>query len=98
KWNGREWVDRKIADAGPYITVIKPGAKLLEAHYSGGVVLDHANPDNVYLSRKIGEHFEIDHVVIGEGEVKVKPLTRDSSFDNLRPYVIYGNNKRRPLL
>lgn len=98
KWNGREWIHSKIADAGPYITVIKPGAKLLEAHYSGGIVLDHANPDNVYLSRNIGDHFELDHVLVTPNGTKVKPITRNSSFDNLRPYVVYGNKANKPLL
>lgn len=98
RWNGREWVDTKIADAGPYITVIKPGRKLLEAHYSGGIVLDHANPENVYLSRKIGDHFEIDHVVVKQNGTEAEPLTRGSAFDNLRPYVVHGKNSGRPLV
>lgn len=98
KWDGKKWLDRKIADAGPYITVIKPGRKLLEAHYAGGIVLDHNNPDNIYLSRKIGDKFEVEHRKIMKRGEKVTPITRGSSFDNLRPYVVYGNKKGKPIL
>ena len=99
RWDGREWNTIKVTDAGNYITIIKPGKKLLEAHYSGGIVLDHSNPDIVFLSRKIGNQFELEKRIIGaNGEQQVFPLTQASRKDNLRPYVIYGKNKGSSLL
>ena len=99
KWNGKQWEDTKVTDAGNYITIIKPGKKLLEAHYSGGIVLDHNNPSVVFLSRKIGDRFEIEKRTIGKnGKQKIVPITRSSQKDNLRPYVIYGKNVGKPIL
>lgn len=99
RWNGREWNNIKVTDAGNYITIIKPGKKLMEAHYSGGIVLDHSNPDIVFLSRKIGDRFELEKRIIGNnGKQQVFPLTQASRKDNLRPYVIYGKKEGPPIL
>lgn len=99
RWNGKEWKDTKVADAGNYITIVKPGKKLLEAHYSGGIVLDHNNPEVVFLSRKIEDRFELEKRIIGKkGKQQTYPLTRSSQKDNLRPYVIHGKQKGSPIL
>lgn len=90
EWDGAKWCDEKVVDAGPYITIIKPGKKLLEAHYSGGIVLDHSNTDNVYLSRKINDHFEIEYKNVKVG-TQLHAITRNSVVDNLRPYVVDRN-------
>lgn len=98
KWNGKKWEDRKIAEAGPYITIIKPGKKLLEAHYSGGIVLDHNNTDNIYLSRKINGVYEIEKRVLKRKKQKITPITTGSAADNLRPYIIDKNPTGSPIL
>ncbi len=70
-----------------------------EAHYSGGIVLDHTNPNVVFLSRKIGDRFELEKRTISKkGKQKVAPLTRASQKDNLRPYVIHGKKRKSPIL
>lgn len=99
KWDGKKWNDTKVADAGNYITIIKPGKKLLEAHYSGGIVLDHSNPNVVFLSRKIGDRFEIEkRLICKKGKQKIFPITQSSEKDNLRPYVVHGKNAGDPIL
>lgn len=99
RWNGEAWNDTKVADAGNYITIVKPGKKLREAHYSGGIVLDHNNPEVVFLSRKMGDRFELEKRIIGKkGKQQAYPLTRSSEKDNLRPYVINGKEKGSPIL
>jgi hypothetical protein len=98
KWNGKKWEDRKIADAGPYITIIKPGKKLLEAHYSGGIVLDHQNTDNIYLARKINGVYEIEKRVLKGKKEQVIPITSQSTADNLRPYVVDKKTTGAPIL
>lgn len=97
KWDGNKWLDQKVTDAGPYITIIKPGKKLMEAHYSGGIVLDHNDPDNIYLSRKINDHFEIEHRNMKKG-MKITALTHHSKADNIRPYIVDRNTTGKPIL
>lgn len=99
RWDGTRWNDQFVTNAGNYITLIKPGKKIREAHYSGGIVLDHANPDVVFLSQKKGNRFELERRKIGkEGIQEVTPLTIDSSRDNLRPYVVEGKKNGAPVL
>ena len=99
RWNGKKWIDTKVVDSGNYITIIKPGKKLVEAHYSGGIVLDHNNPEVVFLSRKIGDRFELEKRIIGKkGNQQTIPLTKSSQRDNLRPYVVYGKSTGLPIL
>lgn len=99
RWNGRKWVKTKVADAGRYITIIKPGKKLSEPHYSGGIVLDPTNPDRVFLSRRIDGKFEIEKRVIRKnGKQRIVPVTLNSTIDNIRPFVVSGKNKSPSIL
>ncbi|WP_119081050.1 BNR-4 repeat-containing protein [Chitinophaga alhagiae] len=98
RWNGKKWEDRKIADAGPYITIIKPGKKLLEAHYSGGIVLDHENINNIYLARKINGVYEIEKRVLNGKKEEIVPITSHSTADNVRPYVVAKKTTGSPIL
>lgn len=93
RWDGKKWLDEELVKAGPYITRLRPGAKLLEGHYSGGVVLDHNNTDNVYLSREINGKFEIQEWKRNGKEWTIKEITKQSQQDNVRPYVVYGSHK-----
>lgn len=98
-WDGKKWKDEKIVNSGPYITIIKSGKKLLEAHYSGGIVLNHNNPSEIYLSRKIKEKFEIEKIKIRKsGKRKTYSITRSSKVDNIRPYVLNGKSSGKPIL
>ncbi|MDR2915911.1 MAG: BNR repeat-containing protein [Tannerella sp.] len=99
KWNGEKWNEFKIADAGKYITIIKPGKKLSEHYYSGGIVLDPNNPDVVFLSREINGRFEIEKRTIKEdGNQVIKTITNNSTSDNVRPYVVSGKNHGLPIV
>ena len=94
KWDGRGWQTRKIDDAGSYITKIKPGKKLLEPHYSGGIVMDPHDPDIVYLSKQINGKFEIEKRILKENSTQIiESVTSNSQNDNIRPYVVVDNKK-----
>ncbi|MBZ4188613.1 BNR-4 repeat-containing protein [Niabella beijingensis] len=97
RWDGHQWNTKKIADAGPYMTIIKPGKKLLEAHYSGGIVLDHDNPGNIYLSRQINGKFEIE-ALKAEAAAQRISVTSRSVVDNIRPYAVSRGRGRTPVL
>ncbi|MDR0572521.1 MAG: BNR repeat-containing protein [Tannerella sp.] len=99
KWNGKKWNEHKIVDAGKYITTVKPGKKISEYYYSGGIVLDPNNPDVVFLSREINGIFEIEQRTIKEGDIQIiKTITGSSTSDNIRPYVAAGKNHGLPVM
>jgi hypothetical protein len=99
KWDGSKWIDKKIVNSGSYITIIKPGKKIREAHYSGGIVLDHNDPNNIYLSRTINNKFEIVKCEVSQGgNLKMHNITSNSHFDNIRPYIVDSNPSGTPVL
>jgi hypothetical protein len=92
RWTGHDWYDRALARAGPAIDH-DPG-------YSGGVTLDHSDPDIVYMSRFTDGHFEIERWQTNDrGHTwDTQALTTDSTRDNLRPFVPRGTSGDRVLL
>lgn len=99
KWDGRKWNQLKIADAGNYITIIRPGESVKEKYYSGGVVIDHNNPENVYLSKKVNGKFEIEKCEIKKNKIhSVQSITTNSLVDNIRPFVIKNDGTHSPIL
>jgi hypothetical protein len=86
------WTCRKVCDAGPSVSPVgqPPGA--------GGCYLDYANPDNLAVSvPRTGDTFdsdgmfEIDEMVrTSAGTWHAKPLTRDSTRDQVRPLCVHG--------
>ena len=99
RWNGKEWEEYDIVDAGKYITKIKPGEKLREPHYSGGIVFDHKNPENLFLSRKIDGVFEIEKKTrVKKGLWITESITTNSKIDNLRPFVVNSKGENSSIL
>ncbi|MGV3504621.1 MAG: BNR-4 repeat-containing protein [Adhaeribacter sp.] len=88
RWDGKKWVDRFLLQAGGYITHPETSGKVLEEHYSGGVVLDHQRPDQVYLSRQVQGTFEIEHWQLKGNKWQTRALTQGSSASHIRPYVV----------
>lgn len=98
RWDGEKWTDRELIHAGGYITKPEKSGKVLEEHYSGGIMLDHHNPSNVVISRRVNGVFEIEYWQLKGGKWNVKSLTRESEFDNLRPYVVDRYPGKKPLV
>ncbi len=99
RWDGKKWKKTKIANGEKYFTIIKPGKKLLEPHYSGGIVLDQSDLNSVYLSRKINGKFEIEKRTIKEsGTQERQPITANSAKDNARPYVVVKEDNKTSFL
>ncbi|HRE52775.1 MAG TPA: BNR-4 repeat-containing protein [Flavitalea sp.] len=90
RWDGKKWKDEEICKAGSWITVVRPGEKITEHYYSGGISLDHHDPSNVYLSRQENGVFEVEHWKKKKTSWKRNPLTAQSGMSNLRPYVVAG--------
>lgn len=98
RWIGKRWADSELINSGRYITSPEKNGKVLEEHYSGGVVLDHNDPSNVYLSRQVNGIFEIEHWKLKGDNWKKDAITRGSETNNIRPYVVAHNTKTKPIV
>ncbi len=86
RWDGNNWIDRiLVKDAGPYI------GDASEANYSAGIVLDHADPNIVYLSYlNAGTWNLMQFKTINNGETWSTDLITNglgATQENIRPYV-----------
>lgn len=91
-WTGSEWRQTKVTTGGsafPRFNRSKENRDP-EPHYSGGIVLDHQNPTQFYLSKPINNRFEIQQWQTNDqGQTfKMDPITEHSLKDNIRPFVI----------
>ena len=98
RWNGTKWTDRELCRAGGWMPLTPDGAKIREPHYSGGITLDHADVNNVYLSRQINGVFELEHWRKGIDGWDHRPFTRQSKANNVRPVVVNGREGTTPLV
>jgi hypothetical protein len=82
RWDGQQWRKREITRAGPSID---PDGEVM---YSAGIVLDHENPEIVYLSKKKGNWFQIEAWRTGDGGAtwSVTPIST-SAKHHMRPVV-----------
>lgn len=100
RWDGKQWNNYKITNAGRWFQRNDyPKEKSeYECNYSGGVYLDHENPDIVYTSRPIEDVFEIERwETVDKGKNwKASPVTASSERDNVRPFVVRGPSRGKP--
>jgi hypothetical protein len=82
RFNGRRWVTHTITAAGGPITRVPR-----ERFYSAGISLNHRHPSIVYLSRRVGPHFEIERWRTRDGGRRWsrRAITSHSRVDNVRP-------------
>jgi BNR repeat-containing family member/PKD domain len=82
RWTGRRWTVSSITRAGDSIS-----DDPREAHYSGGITLDHENPQVVYLSREVGGVNEVETWRTPDGGASWtrRAVTSNSSVPNVRP-------------
>lgn len=91
-WDGKEWQHTKLCGAGSAFPRFEREKQKRdpEPHYSGGIVLNHNNPNIVYLSRPHNNRYEIEKWTIKtEGApLTLKAITSKSLKDNVRPFVV----------
>ncbi|GBE13217.1 hypothetical protein BMS3Abin13_01513 [bacterium BMS3Abin13] len=90
RWDGHRWVNHEIARGGGWFPQTPKGTTEREPNYSGGLVLDHDNPDIVYLSIPVNGVREIQKWTthdLGATWTKVA-VTASSQRDNVRPFAI----------
>lgn len=87
RWNGSAWIDNEIISAGTYLYSA-------EAHYSGGICLDHQDPNIIYFSKQeLGSWNIYRGVTNDNGETwKIARVTNqyNKSKKNMRPVSIWG--------
>jgi hypothetical protein len=94
KWNGRKWKTYDLVNSGGCF----PEDKAPEQNYSGGLVLDHENPDILYLSVKRESNFEIEKWTLINGRKwSTEVITEQSGKDNVRPFAVRNAYEDNPL-
>ena len=100
RWNGIKWENHKITDAGQWFqrTEYVKEKPEYECNYSGGVYLDHQNPNILYTSRPINDRFEIEKWTFTGGKQKwiTEAITYQSEKDNVRPFVVRNHRGSQP--
>ena len=100
RWNGIKWENHKINDAGQWFqrTEYVKEKPEYECNYSGGVYLDHENPNILYTSRPINDRFEIEKWTFTGGKQKwiTEAITYQSEKDNVRPFVVRNHRGSQP--
>ncbi|WP_340111330.1 BNR-4 repeat-containing protein [Maribellus mangrovi] len=83
------WIDHEICKAGRWFPQTPEGEVEREPHYMGNLSFDPAHPETVYLSRQINGRFEIEKYITADGGEtwEITPITSNSEFDQVRPYV-----------
>jgi hypothetical protein len=99
RWNGTQWESHQLTEAGSWFPHTPAGEEEREMNYSGGIVLDHENPNVVYLSRDINDTFEIEQWTTEDGGAHwtSAPITQNSSQDNVRPFAIRNAAANAPM-
>jgi hypothetical protein len=82
RWTGSQWDVHQITPAGGSIS-----ADGNEPQYSGGITLDHEDPSHVYLSRQVGNAWEVEAWTTSDGGTSwtSQAITEGSSEKNVRP-------------
>lgn len=90
RWDGDQWLNHRLTEAGGWFPQTQPGKEERESNYSGGLVLDHEDPNVVYLSREINGVFEIEQWKTQDGgeSWERKALTEGSQQDQIRPFAV----------
>ena len=85
RWNGSSWDVNEICAGGGTIY----GSAGAEDYYSGGISIDHSNPDVVYLSKQVIGQFEVYQYTTADGGASWTnaAITSSSGWKNIRPYV-----------
>ncbi len=83
------WEDHEICKAGRWFPQTPEAEIEREPHYMGNLTFDPVTPEIVYLSRQINNRFEIEKYVTSNGgeNWEVTPITSNSKYDQVRPYV-----------
>ncbi len=92
------WMDHEICAAGRWFPETPEGATEREPHYHGNLSIHPSRPNTIYLSRQIDGVFEIEkRSTDDQGKTwTITPITQNSKFDHVRPYVAQNTGPSDP--
>jgi hypothetical protein len=92
RWNGAVWASEEICTAGGPLYVA-------QTHYSGGLSLDHADINTVYVSREVSGQHEIQKYTYSGGAWSLaETITSSSPWPSFRPFCPRNSSADLPLL
>ena len=98
KWDGEKWITSDLVNSGKWFPETNAGEVEREPNYSGGIIIDHENTNEVYLSVKRDSVFEIAKWINTEGtNWNVEAITKFSGKDNVRPFAVKNAKRENPL-
>ena len=90
-WDGVEWDNHTLCDGGSWFPRYdkKKEEEEPEPFYSGGICLDHANTNVVYVARPNDDKFELERWETSDHGLhwSSRKVTSKSDVDNVRPFV-----------
>lgn len=89
RYTNTGWINKKICNSGKWFPQTPIGKKEREPHYFGGMSIHPDNCNILYLSRQINGIFEIERwETTDKGDSwSHEAITKNSSYDNVRPYI-----------
>ncbi|AUP80613.1 BNR-4 repeat-containing protein [Flavivirga eckloniae] len=89
RYDGEKWIDSRICDSGNWFPQTPENTVEPEPNYSGGMVINPLNSNIIYTSEKVNGIFEIVKYTLNDqgGIIDKKPITTNSKYDNVRPFV-----------
>lgn len=98
QWDGKKWNDAHLCEAGSWFPETQKYMIEREPHYSGGIALNHEDPNICYVSKQVEGIFEIEKWSKDEksDSWKSEALTQGSTLNNVRPFVIRNHDKEKP--
>jgi len=84
-----KWVDHKVIYSGTWFPEDLHNERQKELNYSGGLTIDPTNANTLYMSHMVDGVFEISKGVSSDlgASWEITPITQESKYDNVRPYV-----------
>ena len=84
-----KWEDNEICKAGKWFPQTQPAKIEREPHYMGNMTFNPGKPEEIFLSREVNGVFEIEKFITKDGGISwdIFPVTENSVYDNVRPYV-----------
>ncbi|MBB3696637.1 glycoside hydrolase family 88 protein [Flammeovirga yaeyamensis] len=95
QWNGKKWDNRLVSDVKGDFAYGEISVTLFQV---GGISIDKTSTNELYLSVKRGEHFEIEKLnTTNQGKSwRVHQITSNSTKDNVLPLAVNGAGLQVP--